>query len=206
MPDATSVIETPVTGQQTAVLVLDPFTMVYDALWNLLESHHGLTSLVGISNRIRFHSTRAEIVDAEAAVDSDGIAHSGDNTDPIKANVVPSDLPELDIRPAGGSFAPWATSSSAHATQLFMVGITTGDLRIAQKLFPVKWALFRALMRARHDLQLDFVNQVAIDGVDETLGLEEQERGTIGWVALIMISVRMSFDRETMERDETGAI
>jgi hypothetical protein len=160
------------------VLYMDPITQVYNALWTLLESHAPLTQLVELRNRIKF---------------------SGTNTDPVKAEVLTADLPELRLVPLSGSSYLTRTSSSSTILQQFRVELSTGDQRVDAALFPIQWEVYRALCNWVTTLQALKWNSKAYvttlkagehqQGVTNT----DLQRGIKGWSLLWSCSVEMTF-------------
>lgn len=160
----------------TAVgLKVDPFTQAYDALVALFADHEGVQHLVKKGNLI---------------------AYTGGSGDSTKGNIQSGDLPEIEVRPAGGEAQLWFSSSSAAVVRRFVVGITTGELRIDKWLFPLEWELLRALAGTTDNLGLSFVVKVSIEGFDEERSGTEEHRGTKGWVALFSVVVEMNFSRQ----------
>lgn len=154
---------------------LDPFTRVYNAIMALFADHDGVRDLVKPGNLIGYAS---------------------DSADPIKGNIQPGDLPEIEVRPAGGEVQLWKTSDSTEVLRRYVVGITTGELRVHESLFPLEWELLRALASTTNNLGLPFVVNVHIEGFDEDPEATDRHRGTKGWVALFSVIVQMHFDRQ----------
>lgn len=154
---------------------LDPFTRVYNAIMALLADHDGVSDLVKPGNLIGYASK---------------------SRDPIKSNVQSGDLAEIEVRPAGGEAQLWKTSDSTEVTRRYVVGITTGELRVDESLFPLEWELLRALAGTTNNLGLPFVVNVHIEGFDEESEATDRHRGTKGWVALFSVIVQMNFDRQ----------
>lgn len=154
---------------------VDPFTRVYDALVALFANHDGVQDLVKTGNLIDY---------------------SGDRTEPTKENIQAGDVPELEVRPAGGEGQLWFSSTSATVVRRYAVGLTTGDLRAAKSLFPLEWQLIRALAGTTDDLGLSFVHKVSIEGFDEEREATDRHRGTRGWVAVFAVVVEMNFDKK----------
>jgi hypothetical protein len=145
----------------------DPFTQVYNGLWDLLELNTELASLVKIGNRIK--------------CTSDG---KGD-----KEKYTNSDLPEIIIRPAAGTSEIKSTSTHTQITQTYAVICTSGDLHIDKSFFPVKWAILNALTDATNCLNLQFVRQVILE---DSIDGRNTERFP-GWNTAFNIKVEMWF-------------
>lgn len=152
----------------------DPFSMVYNTVWDVLNRHKPLADLVKLRNRIRFDT---------------------DDRDPEKQEIIDSDVPELEMYPAGGDAEPFHTNTSSLASQSLVLQLTTGELRIHKVLFPVKWELLKALIQCGHNLGgLPFVRGISFSGIDETQDDDAANRGTRGWSATITITILMVFD------------
>ena len=99
-------------------------------------------------------------------------------------------------RAGGGGAQLWSSSTSVDVKRRFVVGITTGELRVQKALFPLEWELRRAIFGATNNLGLSFVTKVSIDGFDEELTGTDEHRGTKGWVALFSVVVEMNFSHQ----------
>lgn len=146
----------------------DPFTQVYEKLWECLENDSGLSELIRSGNRIKRN---------EGAVKQD------------KERKSDRDFPELRIEPSGGSFHVQATNTSVPIVQKFEVICTTGDLRIDRSFFPVKWALLNALSSINNDIGLKFVRRISLDDIADSRNTEKKD----GWNTVFEISVEMWF-------------
>ena len=155
----------------------DPFTQTIEKIWELLEADTAVAALVKKGNRVKL---------------------TGDGQVPIKSSVQDGDMPELIIEPAGGPMNPHATSTSVSITPRFAITTATGNLMVDAKLFPLKWALLKALFKMCNDnLDLAFVTNAdivdpAAEGYDAA-GAEQ--RGTSGWSLGLTVQVEMSFVR-----------
>ena len=156
----------------------DPFTLVYDALWSMLDSHTDFQELVKKGNMIRF---------------------SGKNRDPVKAEISVSDVPEVRLVPMGGTPHLQRTSNSSSVLEKFEIQLSSGDQRVDYALFPVKWAIYRAMSdwatilealtwKGRTFVKLARPMSTA-DGVTES----DLRRGIDGWASIWSIEVHMWF-------------
>jgi hypothetical protein len=152
----------------------DPFTQVYSALWDLLEGHAEFTGLVKVANRIKY------------------VAAS--NRHPGKPQVAAGDLPEVRIVPAGGPVrvAPSSTAGCA-VTEDFLVQVSSGDERLQQAAYPVRWQVLRAVAGARDNLGLPFVKKLRCIEAKQTLADAAAGRGVAGWSVVLRVSVEMWF-------------
>ena len=158
-------------------LIIDPFTQVLDALWDLFESHKGFTDLVRLKNRIKV---------------------SGRDRMPYKQEVQAADLPEVLIEPTEGGDLTY-TSSAVQMVQNFAIRLATGDLRANKLLFPLKWEVIQALYKTRGELGLSFVKQVRVTDLAEAAIDEEANRGHAGWSASIGLAVDLYFSNTELQ-------
>lgn len=161
-------------------VVDDPFTPVVECLWALLEREPAFCHLVPVGNRIRY------INDLDRR--------------PEKENVMAADLPEVVIRPEGGP-ADWQASSSTSRIDLtFAIDVSTGDRRLSVLMFPLWFAIFRALRHWQYAFAAlkwnaaATVVQMRSDALTTGLDAEKFNRGVIGWVTLWRVTVEMQFE------------
>lgn len=157
---------------EQAVQFVDPFTQVHNALWDLLTSYGPFTDLVSKGNRIKLN---------------------GRDRNPSKGNRLDADAPEVRIEPAGVTVDLFATSTSSMIESIFSVELRTDDTRPNNKLFPVQWAIIRAISQADNNLGLSFVHKLTIGDLD--IEENEDEDGKKGWKSVIGVEVQMNFDR-----------
>lgn len=159
-------------------LAVDPFSILYDALWTLLEANSGLTALVKVGNRVKYASW----------------FHN-----PLKDIFSDADLPQVAIVPVGTLFNLNNTSSSTFVTARFDARLIVGDQRLDQVggLFAVKWEMLKAMrLWTVHikNLQWNSKNYIVDlhteDAPDEPF---IEEKGIKGWVSFLRFKVRMVF-------------
>lgn len=156
----------------------NPFSLVFDALWDLFETNTELTDLVRPGNRIKYNST--------------------DNRDPVKAEVQDADMPEVILITDGFTSNLYHTSTSTSCKRSYAFVINTGDLRVNYRLNAVEWELFVAMLRWKDVLTsltwngLNFVKSVRMLTVSEGLS-DNQQRLMRGWAALWRCEVEMHF-------------
>ena len=103
----------------------EPFTMVYDALWAMLEANEDFTDLVPVGNRIKY---------------------GNDNRSPEKDEILNSDLPEVRIVPVGVTPQPRRTSTSSAVLKRFAIQITSDTRGIHDTFHPIEWQIFKSLV------------------------------------------------------------
>lgn len=159
----------------------DPFSLVYDKLWEPVEAHPDLLGLgVRVGNRSRLD----------------------DNNDrkPIKDKVATADLPELLLMPQSMNAPLHATSNSSKIIKRYLWVITTGDMRVDEVLFPLSFLVLCAMTASLPGLKAlewpaghKFVRR--LDMTDSVSGQSELQRqaNIRGWSAVQTIEVEMSF-------------
>lgn len=156
----------------------DPFTLVYDALWELLEAHEGFTDLVRLRNRVKF---------------------SGADRSPIKETISPADVPEVRLVCVGGTPHIQRTSGSSSCTKVFEVQLASGDQRYDESLFPVEWEIYKALSKWQITLQgllwrgKPFVKLVRPVGSSIGVSVLDMSRGIGGWTSVWAVEAEMWF-------------
>lgn len=158
------------------MLAADPYSPVYEAIWNAIEQHSLLAGKVRIGNRIRY---------------------DGESRDPAKDQVLSADFPELRIVTTGIEATNQDSTNTRHVRG-FHVIIVTGDRRLDEYLFPIEWELFRALLplhrqqfAAQYTLG-EFKWQAQLGPATEGL-LTEHNRGIAGWAAVWTLTVTFHF-------------
>lgn len=160
----------------------DPFTMVYDALWDLAEGSGRVTDLVRVGNRIKLRETRT----------------AGD-----KKQISQGDLPEMILGLTSGTGNIRGTSSSSSCIKQFQWGLSTGDLN-PERLLELEFALFAAMVNWPNVLAVlewggaTFVKRAQLVSMEAGQSMAEQNRGIRGWVALWTLEVEMHFRSQTL--------
>lgn len=160
-------------------LETDPFTKVYAAIWGLLEKNADFCKLVDVGNRIRL---------------------DGDDRRPNKREVSTRDLPEVRIVPT--QLVPHAqrTSNSSTCELRLEVQVSTGDWRVHEQLFPLEWAIYRALVNWELELKSLTWNNRPFVQVAQSLGVNvgrsesDIERGIQGWAGVWACMVDLWFN------------
>lgn len=102
----------------------DPFTLVYNALWSVMENWPPFVGMVRVGNRIKFSGELREI---------------------IKEEVSTQDLPEVRLITMDAVPHLQRTSNSTSTLMALMWQVSTGDQRFDAMLFPLKWEMLRAM-------------------------------------------------------------
>lgn len=113
---------------------MDPFTLVYNELWKILEDHEGLADLVRQGNRIKFSK------------------ETGDH-DPRRSIVDHGSTPELMILPDFFTADMHFDNVQSTLDRRWSIVIRTSYRMLNKGLFPVEYQLFLALKQAQQDLK-----------------------------------------------------
>jgi len=165
----------------------DPFTQVYDALYELPWKREALCRLVRAGNRV---------------------SYADDDRDPVKSTVTTADLPELRLVPLGGTPHLQRTSSSSTWLMRFQWMLATADQRVHKYLFPVEWELLRAMadwgtyLKALTWKTETFARVMKL--TDARLGMVDPEvsRGIKGWISVWACEVLMQFSTVNLIAEE----
>jgi len=165
----------------------DPFTITYDALWDMVEDSQPLMDLLRPGNLVKLSDRQ-----------------------PIKDRLADADVPELLLVPTGASPLLRRNSSSAQCTRTYSWIITTGDMRVRNRLFPVEWALFSAMTSyclVLNQLVWDntrFVENCQLLTATDGETVQENNRGLKGWSAVWTCQVQMVFNLAQLQGFNNG--
>lgn len=162
----------------------DPYSMVVDGLWELLEQDSEFGTLVKPGNRVKF---------------------TGKNREPLKEEVGTSDLPEVRIVPTGSTPRQHGSSCSYVDTVTFEVQVASGDQRLDAYHLPLKFIVMRLMYRVQEFLKErviwnnEQVVQVARPvSVREGYSEADLNRGIVGWSAVWGVEVQLWWKRSTL--------
>jgi len=160
---------------------MNPFLLVYDALWDMVASRADLDALVKLGNRIRFDK------DAPAT--------------PMKTAIAAGDMPELVLAGAGMSCNLHVASNACQVRKRYQWLCSTGEMRI-EKLQSVQWMLACAtidwqtiLTRLQwpEDSGRGFVKRTSLLDASEGFSDPQRNRGIVGWSFVWGCEVEMWF-------------
>ena len=157
----------------------DPYTVVIEGLWSLLEAREDFTELVKLGNRIKF---------------------MGKNREPVKAQIQTGDVPEVRIIVRGSTPHPIRTSNSSTDTVIFELQASSGDQRLDAYHNPLRWACFRAFAHVYDALKnltwkdKTFVKNAKPTAVTDGVSQQDLDRGIKGWSAIWAVEVDLWFD------------
>ena len=169
------------------MVITDPITQVYDALWTLLEAGNDFQELVKSGNRIKLTSR---------------------DRSPFKDNLGSADVPEVTILPMGATVAHQHRSTSGSSlSQGFQIRVATGEQNLHTLVFPLKWAIYKAMadwatvLTALTWKGVTYVVHCrladAADGISEV----DIARGITGWTVLWQCNVEMWFSTVTIKAE-----
>lgn len=161
----------------------NPFTLVFSALWSLLESSPNFVADVQQNNRIHFDINN--IPDAR------------------KMSIQDSDLPEVILVAEGASEVNlYNTSATSRIIKNYSFLLSTGDVRINNYLYQVEWDIFCGMTGWQKILgglewgtspSNHFVKSCNLTSITEGIADNERNRGLVGWSAIWSCSVEMQF-------------
>lgn len=157
--------------------MIDPFTLVFDALWALAEASVPLSTLVRQGNRIKYNDSY--------------------DRNPEKPAIEDADLPELILVTTGAAEGNYNINScDAKLTRNYSWLLTTGDMRVSYRLYPAQFAIWCAMANYATVLpllnwngNLNFIKNLSMPSIGEGLLTPEQNRNISGWSSVWNITV-----------------
>lgn len=162
----------------------NPFALALEFLHKTLDEYEPFKMMVKNGNIVRYNASR----------------------EPKKDGGMDSDVPEVAIVPAGGTFnSSGRTSSSRAIRQRFQISVLTGDWRAHLKVFPLRWIIFCAFERFRDHITLNgFTKITKIDVLDfsDTMVTSggEESRMPAGWATVLTVEVLLMVSIQEIER------
>lgn len=161
------------------MLELDPFTLVYQGLWALALQSEYIATQVSVGNRVDYSKA--------------GL--------PVKATVAAADLPELGLVPKECSCNLHMSSSTSKVVRTYEWILSTGEFRLADKLFPLQFALLCAMTGWKSSFMTGllwknsthFVKRLELKDFTDGESRAELNRGIRGWSSIIGVEVEMHF-------------
>jgi hypothetical protein len=156
----------------------NPLNLIHNGAWAAAEADTELSTLVLPGNRIKL-AERAE----------------------LKKNIQDADLPELIFIPRSGIGNFTATSSNVGFEMTFDWLLSTGDLRVNYRLYPVFWSLYRSMAAFQATAgSLQYKDKKFVTGVffqNASIGESDPERnrGVSGFSSVFSLMIRMSFPK-----------
>lgn len=148
----------------------NPFTLIHDKIWEVLEADAQFAALVKVGNRVKYNSST--------------------DADPIKQSVVTDDMPEVAVTFNGNIANIHETSSSSKFIITFQLIINTGDFRANEKLLAILWVIYKNIITWRTQFAtLEFSGERFLKRVDcKTVAAGQSDpnrnRSIKGWTAV----------------------
>lgn len=162
---------------------INPITLVYDELWQLLESWDNFDRLVRPGDRVK---------------------HLVDDTS-NKGEVLDADFPEVRITAEGITPDVQISSGSCALSYNFSIEVSTGNKRSNEMLFPLSWEIFRALVGWHTKLtaltwnNAKFVKNLQATSVLDGRSNRDRDKGIGGWATIWSITVLMVFSTSVLK-------
>ncbi len=122
------------------------------------------------------------------------IDYVGIDQAPFKDTKIETDMPEVELRPSGGTIRLFSTNNSSFIDQRFEVWVKAKDQRLQKEYFAVKWEVIRALANVYNDINhLPCVTRFELGEYVEDLDDPEAQEGLTGWSGVIDMNAEMRF-------------
>lgn len=165
---------------------LNPFTMVWWGLWEMVERNPNITNMVSLLNRIKMDNDLAD-----------------------KRNISDADLPELTLLSSGGDCNIMDSSATSKIVRNYTWAIATGEYNISPYYNVLCWELFRAMVDwdqvlcpliwpLESDPEWHFVVRTNVISIEEGTEMIKTNKGIGGWAGLWQIDVQMHFRTEDL--------
>jgi hypothetical protein len=164
----------------------NPISLVYNALAEMLTCNKHFQELVREGNLIRFCGKDDEVNRSIAKVAS-GVANTN------------TDLPEVRIIPRGSTPHIQNTSHTSFLTVRFEIQMSTGTYNLDKVLFPVQWAVYRAManwfvvVSQLKWKDRNFVHLTRPVSGQDVISDTDLARGIVGWASLWACEITMDF-------------
>lgn len=159
----------------------DPFSLVYDGLWDMAERNPELISFFPVGNRIKYEE------------ESD-----------IKKNVSHADLPELSLLAGSSVVGDLNSNTGVSIKKTYIWALASGDLRLSPVFHKVSFELFRAMLDYESTLcpllweDCAFVTNCRVMTAEEGTEMNDLNRSIQGWSSLWNVEVEFHFQRSKL--------
>jgi hypothetical protein len=183
--------------------MIDPFTLVFNALWALADASKPLTGYL--------HSVTGDRVEPLVLPGNKIRFNLPENRDPQKATAADTDFPELMLTTTG-LVEPNLGMSSCKTLikRQYSWIITTGDYRMNYRLYPVQFALLCAMMdwdkvlTTLRWMEEPFILKLSlVQGVDAAQD-PKVNRNIKGWSSIWACQVDMAFNSNQLRQFNSG--
>lgn len=164
----------------------NPFFLVFNAFWEMLEANDFLVKLVKPKNRIK-------------------IIHDRER-DPFKDSISTGDLPEIIVVPTGSTPHIQRTSNSSFITERYAIKLSTGQQTL-NTLFQIKWEIYKSLanwivrLQALQWKSTSFVHLARPTNIDDGMADVDLIRGIDGWISVWACEIDMHFSTSQLITD-----
>lgn len=154
----------------------NPFALLHNGLWELVESNPDITTRIPEGNRVKY---------LEDMRPKDAIADA--------------DLPELALISQSTTSPLTVTSSELEVTRIYAWALTTGDFRINQVMDTIAWELVRSMLSWETKLcrlkwrDNPFVHDLQMGASQEGTKILSQNRNIQGWAFIWPFTIMMRF-------------
>ncbi len=159
----------------------DPYTLVHDGLWAVLEANAAFIAAVPEPNRIKF---------------------SGTNRSPIKDKITTADTPDVRISMRMLTVRETGTSNGEFDRVQFNIELATGDQRLTARAFPIVWAIRQALFAGdallhaiEFNSKTDWISCSQPGNIEFAIANDADNRGIIGWAAVASVELQLFFSK-----------
>ncbi len=159
--------------------VRDPFSLVYDSLWNTLESAN-FHQLIKVGNRIKFSTASSY-------------------RDPQMLAILSESRPVVGILDTGAVFGLEGTSNASFVTSSYQILLVCGDARLDKEYYPCLWEIITSALgwwdtlRALQYRGGVFVHMAHPLNLSSVFVDPAENKGIKGWVGRIDYEVQMNF-------------
>lgn len=161
---------------------IDPFTLVYNGLWTLIERNQKLVGFIERGNRIKYESYSE-----------------------IKPELGEADTPELALLVSGGGFGNANNTSQKSCQRDFIWALTSGNFSIGDVFLPIQWEIFRSMSDWECVLcnlqwcNCKFVSDCQLIAAEDGTSMSELTRNIPGWASLWTARVSMQFPIQSLK-------
>jgi len=157
----------------------DPFSLVYDVLWDMLETAR-FQELVKVGNRVKF-STASQYRDPELLAS------------------LSEDRPVVGIMHLGSTFGMERASNTSFITPQYQILLVTGDVRLDREFYPCLWEIVAATLSWWDYLRKllyqgkTFIHMAELTTLSSMYVDPAKNKGIKGWVGRLTYEVQMGF-------------
>lgn len=166
----------------------DPFTIVYEGIWDMLEANADFCTLVKPGNRIKYN---------------------GPARPAIKDEISTADTPEVRVVPLSTEYHLQRTSNGTSITKTYGIEVSSGSTIAANGVWAVEWQILRAVSNWQTYLSnlvwpegsdgSEFVKLCKPLSAAEGVRRTDLNRGIYGWSLVWAVEVEMWFCNDAIQ-------